>query len=220
MNNPCLSNGELGYQFIPFEHRDSIGFKDLVINITEKQTGEHFDPVHVNIPAAFGGNKSYEQLTVFHPFTAASELQLAPGIITIKDRKGKKEEAFSFGGKVHIDVQPCCTTCRLVSSAPILYSNHSNKIIQSLIEEIQILLAEQLASWIPDEEAFKRKLMACDPLILYTAILSNIKAQFSGKELQSIGPNQKMLNLIHKEITELKHTGEWPTDIPSISELL
>ena len=220
MSNQGLSNGELGYRFIPFEHRDSIGFKDLVINITEKQTGEHFDPVHVNIPAAFNGNKSYEHLTVFHPFTAASELQLAPGIITIKDRKGKKEEAFSFGGKVHIDVQPSCTTCCLVSNAPILFSNHSNKIIQCLMEEIQILLAERRASWIRDEEAFERKMMACDPLILYTAILSSIKAHFSDRELQSIGPNRKMLNLIRREINDLKHTGEWPTDIPPISELL
>ena len=220
MNNPDLSNGDLGYQFIPFKHRDSIGFKDLVINITEKQTGEHFDPVHVSLPATFNGNKTYEHLTVFHPFTAASDLQLAPGIITMKDRKGKKEEAFSFGGTAYIDVQPGCTTCCLISTAPILFSNHSNRSIQCLMEEIQILLAERRASWIRDEEAFERKMMACDPLILYTAILSSIKAHFSDRELQSLGPNRKMLNLIRKEINDLKHAREWPAYIPSITELL
>ncbi|MBN1266415.1 MAG: hypothetical protein JXA25_13035 [Anaerolineales bacterium] len=221
MDKSLNQDNKLGYIFIPFEKRDSIGFKELIINISENPTGDHFDPVEVHVFAAVNDHTAVEEHTFFHPYRSIGHHTIAPGIIIIQDRKGKREEAFSFGGTLSILTQTDLTQCHLVSTAPILPANHRHTVIRTLLDEIQIVMAERRAAWMnAGEEAFEKKLLEVDPLVLCAVFLSSILKEFSDVELQSLGPNRMLLDTIREEIRNLKENGKWPAEIPSIEEIL
>ena len=212
---------ELGFIFIPFKERESIGFKELIINIAEIPSGKHFDPVAIDFFAATKDQTAVEEFTVFHPYSNNMKMDIVAGKIDMKDKKGKREEAFSFGGSLHILSQSENTQCRLVSNAPILPLNPRNTPVHNLLDEIQILMAERKAAWIQEgEEAFEKKLINIDPLQLCVVCLNTILKEFSDPELQSLGTNRILVDLIRKEINYLKESGMWPAEIPSIVEIL
>lgn len=221
MTDNQLQHQDLGYVFVPFESRSSIGFHEMIVNITREPSESHFDPVEMSMRAAGQDTDFVEHHTIFHPYTFGSSLRLIPGKICIKDRKGKRVEVFCFGGTLTIDSKSDGTQCHLVSKPPILYPNHAGVTVQDLEDEIQILLARRRAAWIArGEEAFETKMLEIDPSLLCAACLAEIVKEFNDQEMQSLGTNRRLMQVVRKEISDLKAAEQWPASVPPIEEIL
>ena len=136
---------DLGYRFIPAHYPQSIGHPKLEIKILSTPSELHFDPKIVQMPI-FPNNKSahsqkIEQLRLYHPWIYQHEYRLAPGMITLSDRKEKTVKVYTFGGSAEIDSNENCTTCLIQSDAPIFEVARARPSVMRLVEEIEILLA-------------------------------------------------------------------------------
>ena len=119
----------------------------LDIFLSSTPTEQHFDVVqaHFSVKAA---TDAIAELKVTHPWTYEQKARVCVGLVVIEDRKGKKEEAFTFGGQLEIDGQVSQTVCKLVSTAPILEISRATPLHQFFIEEIEIILAEYRAKYV------------------------------------------------------------------------
>jgi len=220
MENKTDLEKDLGYLYLPFRHGGSNGFRELIINIPEQPSHEHFDPVEVHVHAVVHPGV-IEEHTLFHPYTAHAKMSLAPGKIIIQDRRGKREEAFNFGSRLTILNQPESTQCRIVSEAPILPDNRTGSVTADLVDEIEILLAERRAAWLGrGEEEFEKKLLSVNPLLLCAALLNEISSEFKDHQLQSLSTNRRLLAFVREEIHLLRENGRWPADVPPMEELI
>jgi hypothetical protein len=93
------------------------------------------------------------------------------------DWKGKKEETFTFGGRLKIESTVKMTTCSLTSSAPILEISGATPLHALFIEEIEILLAERKAAYLSHHE-FEVHIIKAHPLKLYRACLEALIMKF------------------------------------------
>jgi hypothetical protein len=164
---------KIGYQF----HHPSIGHADdkfrLDIYLTSESTEQHFDVLRATF-LVHSPRKTVTNLKVLHPWEFEESARVCPGSVIMEDRKGKKEEAFSFGGQLQIFLKGSITTCSLVSTAPILHKSGGTKIEELFVEEVEILLAEQRAKFAQpasDHDVFCQ----IDPLDLYIACLEGLK---------------------------------------------
>ena len=129
-----------GYLFISPPNSQSPGAERLEIYIHKTPTNHHFDPLKVRLRVASAQTIS-EPIVIHHPWQFETSFQVVAGVIEIMDRKGKKVEAFSFGGQLTIDSQDSTTTCVLNSPAPIFEIHTNNPVLLSFIEEVEILFA-------------------------------------------------------------------------------
>ena len=143
---------ELGYLFWPKPYSHSPGHPRLDINVSESPSNMHFDPEEVHLSVVSCSRRDYsrpiESLTIHHPWPHESECQVAAGTVIISDRKGKKVEAFTFGGILHIYPNKTFTECCIESDAPILELIEYNPIVMTLVEEVEIILAKRRAAWL------------------------------------------------------------------------
>jgi hypothetical protein len=215
---------ELGYRFVAGRNPQSIGYPRLEINILCAPSERHFDPKIAQIPI-FTLKESVsphkiDQLEIYHPWVYRDTYQVAPGLVTLADRKGKKVEAYTFGGKLTIDSDEYCTTCVLQSDAPIIEINHANRAIMKLIDEVEIILAEQRANRAADIGDFEARLEKVPVSKLYMACLMELEKKV--KEAQGRGGNvdRKLSELIEGEKQFMRKEGSWPENPPSFSEIL
>jgi len=149
----------------------------LDIFITEVATKQHFDVLRAYFSIR-GPRGNVEQIKITHPWIYAYEYSICAGVVILEDRMGKKEEAFTFGGQLTVDVKNKMTACSLVSSAPILDISSSTLLNALFIEELEVLFAEHRCES-RDEVSFDLELCKADPLILYTACLKELIQKFT-----------------------------------------
>lgn len=220
-----LLEQEFGFDFKPRVSSHTPGYKRVDIIIHDSPTYSHFDPEKVCL-STLSVEGCVESLIIHHPYSlilSKKKHRVCAGTVTLTDRKGKNVDIFTFGGSIRIDSQETKTLCVLESPAPILHLNNSNQIARILAEEVEILLAERRASWLPDIEAYEKQLAKIDPTILYVSCLNAIKSNFSN--LQNSGGShdiQLILDFIRTEIRWLHKQHIWLEGrvAPSIEELL
>ena len=150
----------------------------LDIFITSESTEMHFDVLRATFPI-FTPQNTVSTLKVSDPWKYEDYDCVCPGRVIMEDRRGKKEEAFSFGGDLQITSKESHTVCSLVSQAPILYITGGMKMDELFVEEVEILLAEQRAKF-ADHQVFKNQFCQTDPLELYTACLRGLREKIEG----------------------------------------
>lgn len=169
---------KIGYLF----HHPDIGHADdkfrLDIYLSSESTEEHFDVLRATFLVRSPRN-TVTNLKVLHPWKFEENARVCPGPVIMEDRKGKKEEAFSFGGQLSISLKGATTTCSLVSTAPILHLTGETNIDELFVEEVEILLAQQRAKFADSKSEYD---MFCliDPLELYIACLVGLKKKIHG----------------------------------------
>jgi len=126
-------------------------------------------------------------------------------LIVLDDRKGKREEAFSFGGQLSIESGEEMTRCKLVSSAPIMKITNADPQHAYFIEELEIVLAQHRAKS-ADDDKFNKKLCSEEPFHLYLACLLDLVKKFENSSNHS-ERNLQMLIFLHHELHRLQAAG-------------
>ncbi len=148
----------------------------LDIFISSIPTEQHFDVMRARFYVKLLNGET-EHLTIFHPWHNEKTAQVLAGVIIMEDRKGKKEEAFTFGGQLKIESQGLQTVCILVSPAPIYEISGATSLNRLFIDELEILFAEHRAAN-PNHNEYETQLVKTDPFELYLACLKELIRKF------------------------------------------
>lgn len=210
---------EFGYYFHSREHSDSPGHPRLDVLLRSVPTGKHFDPEKLSLTVA-SEPRGTEFLRIHHPWPWLEQYQACAGRVILQDRKGKKVEAFTFGGDLRIESQEMLTACFLSSPAPILELIGTSSIPVMLAEETEIMFAERRADWEPDHSAFEDRLTAADPLTLYCTCLEALKEKFERYPSRGEEFIQQFVHFLYTEIKTLHELDKWPGSIPTLAEIL
>jgi hypothetical protein len=169
----------------------------LDIYLSSIPTEKHFDVLHffLNTESQLGG---LERLKISHPWEFQSLFRVCAGKVILEDRKGKKEEAFCFGGKLNINVKENQTACILVSPAPIIEVNETRPMQVMFVMELEMLLAEYRATY-SDGSDFEMHMCAADPFDFYVACLRKLIEKFEHKAYKDDANLQFVKDLHHDE---------------------
>lgn len=162
--------------------------------------------------------ESIERLSISHPWSFEQTVHVCAGLVEMEDFKGKKEEAFTFGGRLRIDTQEAFTTCTLVSSAPIMEISGASLMGKLFVEEVEILLAERQAEYTLVHD-YEKRLAKADPLQLYLASLETLIQKFE------TFPNKdevyaRFLIYLHQQKHRMEAAGLLKGVIQPLSDLL
>lgn len=215
--NPEPKLPETGYVYhYPSLDHPSDPFR-LDIYIFTSPTEMHFDvkSAHFFAKTQAGG---IERLSVIHPWSFEETAQICAGLVEMEDRKGKKEKAFTFGGRLQVDSQEALTTCTLLSSAPILEISGASPLHKLFIEEVEILLAERKAEYTHASD-YKKRLIQAHPQQLYLASLDSLIRKFQ------TFPNKnevyaRFLVYLHHQKHRMEAAGLVKGPIPPVSQIL
>jgi len=208
-----------GYSFLPREYENSPGHPQLKVIFRSTPTVDHFDPEKLHIHVRSDPQR-IEVLNIHHPWPWEEQYRAIAGRIILQDRKGKKFEAFTFGGNLSIKSQETMTECIFTSPAPILELIGITSIPEVLAEEIEILFAERRAEWEPDLSAFESKLAEAEPFLLYCACLEVLRGKFEQHPSREDEAIQQFVQFLKSEIQTLQKLDKWPGKLPTIAELL
>jgi hypothetical protein len=214
----------LGFTLHPHLYTNAPGSHRVDICITETPTQLHFDPerLHCRIRS---NSDDVEMLQVRYRKSGmglAETYSLIAGPISLFDRMGEEVIFITLGGKLTIQIQENNTFCKIESPVPILQKDHVHRISRMLAEEIEILLAERRAAWLPNVDQFNKKLAAVDPFVLYAASLEAIRASYLRLPVATNTRAQEMLGFVRREMRVLRERGQWASwwSAPSLSDIL
>lgn len=174
---------EQGYSFYPKQYDHAPGFPRLDIILRAIPTEMHFDPEHVwlTIAAVTLPEADIEHLLIHHNWHGRPQYRACAGTVRMTDRRGKIEEAFTFGGDIAVHAEEDKTIVTLTSPAPILhlFKPPMSSITSLLAAEVQVLLAERGAVWLRQKPGeFEHRLANADPLTLYRSCIEALKDRF------------------------------------------
>lgn len=223
MPNSNQENVDAGYIFYPREYPHAPGHPRLDVFLRAEPTLRHFDPqtvrLRVQTRAAVGAGAP-EDLVVHHPWMAYESYNVYPGRIRLRDRFGKREEAFTFGGAMAIDTSEKVTVCSITSDAPILELFGGRRLADLLASEVEILLAEQRARADVDRSTFESRLDGMSPMELYAGCLESLRRRFRASHHKELPHVQGLLAFVRDEIEALQGRGQWPANAASLEERL
>ena len=208
----------LGYWFYPPDSHHAPGGNGLDIIIKEIPTDQHFDPLLVYLPIKSRGG--IETLKIQHPWLFGKTYQTCTGLVEMIDRKGRKEEAFTFGGDLTIHSKDKFTLLILASPAPIIDISAADQTKMLFVEEVEILLAERRAALLANKNTYESHLADVNPLKLYVSCVHNLIEKFEQMDHKEDPEIMVFLNFIHAEFKRLKDEELAPLFIPSIEDIL
>jgi hypothetical protein len=178
--------------------------------------------VELGVVSEFDG---VENRSIAHPWPWREQTKATPGFVTLRDRKDKSIEAFTFGGTLLIEPHPDATRCSLTSEAPLLNLNqipglHGLSIPYMLAVQAQILLARRRASWAFEPVAFQSRLAAVEPLEFYGSCIRALIVKFIHFPASSDSGVQDFLNFLNEEEGRIRAKLGWIEKLPRIEEIL
>ncbi len=207
---------DFGYFFAPHAHTGLHGHLYLDVRLSDQPSYQHFDPeeveLNVKIPSASGVAPQLDELHLRHPWTGSPTYEVSCGHVYLYDRKGKKVDAFTFGGTVHIRTEGERTRVVFESPVPIFEVTPVNPVVDLLIDEVEILLAMRRAAWLktdPHLHIYEERMCQLKPSDLYAACLLSVEERLMRL---SDGASEMSLHLrsaIRAELYWLKENGVW-----------
>jgi hypothetical protein len=212
-----------GYYLLPKSHPDSPGYTGLLVAIRKQPTEKHFDPQAVRLRLRDKyGEARWTTLRLYSPreLPIEASLHVCPGEVMLRDRTGKRENFFVFGGSLEAVHVPSETVYSFRSPAPMLrLSGDPGSVPDQLFSETEALIGELQARWGSDEEGFSHRLAQVDPLQLYVATLETILAHYEQDDtLQE--SFQEFYLALRSEKGWLIERGRWPITPSRLEELL
>jgi hypothetical protein len=176
----------------------------LDIHISSEPTNKHFDVLRTQFPVKADGGY-IRNLKVTHPWNFEKLAQVSAGVVIMEDRKGRKEDAFTFGGKLTIENQENQVVCVLVSSAPILEMSGVTPLHIRFVEEVEIILAKIQAKY-SDHQAYEESLIKAEPFALYLACLESILEKYEVL-VHKTEMQHQLLIYLHTQMHRLETAG-------------
>jgi hypothetical protein len=209
---------ELGYFFHPVENDALHGHLQLDVNIYREPTGKHFDPEQLTIWVV-DSKRQVSRQTISHPYQGHKQFAVCVGRISLRDRKDKVIEAFSFGSDLRLTVYENHTNGIFTSTAPIYQLRDSFQDPSSLVvSEFEVLLARAEADWGHRGEDLRGKLAGIAPFDLFVAGLVAVRNRL--RRLPRGGGRSRTLRAINAVIRLLQLEKKWPTSPVTLSDLL
>ena len=178
----------------------------LDISIAGVPTQQHYDPERVEMTVVSRDKERLTHLVVDHPWSYGENYQVCAGVIRMIDRKEKVEEALTFGANLIIKSESQITSLTITSPAPILKITNTNRQVELLRDEYEMLLAERRANWLNSPGEFEQRLIEVDPIVLYQSMLRSLIDKF--EDLSNKGPlEQEVLYHLHTQIHRLEKAG-------------
>ena len=176
----------------------------LDIHISSEPTNKHFDVLRAQflVKSEVGNIK---HLKVTHPWNFEKFAQVSAGVVIMEDRKGSKEDAFTFGGKLTIENQEKQVFCVLVSSAPILEMSGATPLHIRFVEEVEIILAKIQAKY-SDHQVYEERLIKAEPFVLYLACLESMLEKYEVLAHKTDMQHQFLIYL-HSQMHRLEIAG-------------
>ncbi|HNB50698.1 MAG TPA: hypothetical protein PK530_02075 [Anaerolineales bacterium] len=225
-----ISYQEYGYFFAPHEpgqthtRTNLHGHPRLEVHLKSQPSFEHFDPEQIELTAKIPSGTAVpylEEMVLFHPWSGMNTFEFGCGHIFLFDRKGKKIDAFTFGGKAHLHETREVTAVVFESPAPIFEVNPVNPIVDLFVDEVEIQLAMRRAAWLKQSthtHGYEERLALADPLALYIACLQAIEVRLGQ------GPTDeremRLRSAIRGELHGLKEEGLWLGEQIGLVEVL
>jgi len=226
MKQDVFSHDDFGFYFLPRNKPGLHGHERLEVRMHDQPTFEHFDPEQIKLAVKIPSGTNVpllDEVVLFHPWRGAETYEVGCGHIFISDRKGKKVDAFTFGGEVHIHSDAEATIVVFESPAPIFEVTPVNPVVDLFIDEVEILLAMRRAEWLqttPHLHAYEERLCRADPVDLYLACLLGVEERLARVY---DGASEKLLHLqsaIRAEMRWLKETGVWLGERRRVAEVV
>ncbi len=213
----------IGYEFIPHTRFPELGYEALHVYVYDRPTGEHFDPCRVfcTVAEEHRGHLGLRRLHIEHPWSDKDDHHLCAGRIIVEDHKGKRVEAFTWGGEAHIETNDAFTRCVFRTPVPMLVFDPNDRTEDTLISEFEALLARRRAAWEPRLEEFEHRLASADPQALFASATLALSAQL--QEYPSAGRSTaywKMRSWTEAALERLKEGGWGAARIPALEEIL
>jgi len=163
---------EIGYLYQYPKIDQLTGNFQLTIFISNIPTEKHFDVYRVNFYGINQQNK-FVTFNIAHPCYLEKCGRACAGVITMIDRNGVKEDAFTFGSEFKVEVKQSQTVVTLISAAPILDINEANPLRMLFLDEVCALLAQQRIRF-RDAFGYFNELCRVEPFTLYLACVDEI----------------------------------------------
>lgn len=160
-----------------------------------------------------------EMATLSHPWLHGNQQQICAGKIALQLKSTERVIAFTFGGDLQVQPQNDKTYFILTSPAPILRLGRFNQISTILADEVAILLAERRAEELPDLNAYTRRLVGKDPLVLYRACLKALREKYTDISHHESPSIVAFSSFISTEIDSLYAADLWPNRVPDLVDL-
>lgn len=218
-----MSTPPLGYAFLPHKGFPELGYEALHVYVYDQPTGEHFDPCRVfcTVAEEHRGHLSLRKLHIEHPWNDKDIHHLCAGRIIVEDHKGKRVEAFTWGGEAHIEKNDAFTRCIFRTPVPMLVFDPNDQTEDALISEFEALLARRRAAWEPRLEEFEHHLASADPKTLFAAATLTLHTHL--QEYPPVGRSTaywKMRSWTEEALERLKKGGWGAGRIPALEEVL
>lgn len=202
------------YHYPRIDHPTDIFRLDMYI--TSKPTHQHFDILRLRVGVQTETGTT-EVLKITHPWIYKKAARVSAGVLVMEDRKGKKEEALSFGGQLTIENYDEQVFCKLVSTAPIMEINQATPLHMRFIEEIEIIFAENQAKYVNHED-YEIELNKADPIALYLACLDSLLKKYESKQHKT-NIQFEFIAYLHTLSRRLEAAGLTRNPIPLISDI-
>lgn len=208
-----------GYYLLPKFHRDSPGYRGLLVAIRAIPTNRHFDPELISLQVYNqGGGIDSTSLTFSSP--VQDQNRACPGRVVLYDRFNKQVNFYTFGGLWEAFTEPGQQIYLLRSSAPILELRLSlDHPADQLAAEVELMLAVFRARWQLDRAQLTRHLSRWDPFLFYRASLVSILFRYERAPAlrRCFYP---FYRLLCHEKDWLKELGQWPNSSNTLGKLL
>lgn len=201
-----------GYYFHPASYSHSPGHPALDVFIRPEPTLAHYDPESLKLRVQQPDpHWQYRISTIelHHRWVGVTDHVVAPGSIVISDRRDKRIEAFSFGGRLRVHREDELTHCQVESSAPILEMLELDSVSGLFATEVQVMMAELRGRSVGHLQIYESRLASVDPWELYRSALVALQSRLTDFEYQEYEPCVTLRDFIVVEIEELKKLGRW-----------
>lgn len=220
---------EYGYLFAPYEpgkvHAHPLhGHPRLDVHLQSQPSFEHFDPEQIELTAKIPSGTAVpylEEMVLFHPWSGVNAFEFGCGHIFLFDRKGKKIDAFTFGGRAHLHETREMTAVVFESPAPIFEVSPVNPVVDLFVDEVEILLAMRRAEWLKHTahtHEYEERLALVEPLDLYVACLQAIEVRLGHGPTDEL--EIRLRSAIRGELHELKEAGLWLGEQKDLAEVI
>jgi hypothetical protein len=188
----------------------------LDLHISSEPTNKHFDVLRAQFPVK--SEEGYiRHMKVTHPWNFGKFAQVSAGVLSMEDRKGSKEDAFTFGGKLTIENQEKQVFCVLISSAPILEMSGATPLHILFVEEVEIILAKIQAKY-PDHQVYEERLIQAEPFALYLSCLESMLEKYEVLTHKTEMQYQFLIYL-HSQMHRLESAGKIKEPILQLDDL-